>query len=98
MTCLDIISVNVRGVATPVKRDLVVSVVSRWSVVFVQESYVCNQRKAESFEKAWGAKCYWSFGGVRSAGVGILVREGLDLEVLDVAREATVIKQAFLSG
>ena len=29
--------------------------------------------QANDFSRNWAGKCYWSFGGVRSAGVGLLV-------------------------
>ena len=47
MACLNLLSCNVRGVSTIAKRDVIGPVLSKWNVVFVQESFVCNQRKAE---------------------------------------------------
>ena len=87
MSHLDLLSVNVRGMSSAVRRDVIVPVLSKWNVVFVQESFVCNQRKAEKFAKAWGGKCFWSFGEVRSAGVGILLSDRVNIDVLDIRRD-----------
>ena len=87
MASFNVLSCNVRGVASTARRDVVVPVLSQYNVVFVQESYICNQRKAECFGREWKGKCYWSFGGVRAAGVGILLSDRVDFKVLDVRRD-----------
>ena len=63
MAGLSFVSVNVRGIGSSNRRDLVASVLSRFDVAFVQESYVDCERKASGFEREWGGFGYWSFGG-----------------------------------
>lgn len=87
MAGLSCISLNVRGVGSCNRSKLVASVLSRFDVAFVQESYVNCMGKASAFERKLGGSGYCSFECARSAGVRILMRKNAGLRVLDVLRD-----------
>ena len=87
MADLSFVSVNVCGMSSAYRCKLVVRALSKWDVVFVQESYVCNMSKAMHVQRAWPGQCFWSFGGVRNARVGILIKDRCGLRVSDVRRD-----------
>lgn len=87
MVGLSCISVNVRGVGSTRRCGIVASVLSRFDVVFLQESYVDSVNKGVCFEREWGGKGFWCFGGERNAGVGIVLKDGLGVQVLGELRD-----------
>ena len=72
---LKLLSLNARGLGTPAKRDLFIREISLLScdLILLQGPHVCRLEQANEFSRNWAAKCYWSFGGARSAGVGLRV-------------------------
>lgn len=84
---LNCISVNVRGIGSSRKCGIVSLALSMWDVLFIQESYVDRVGKAESFQNEWGGIGFWSFGGMRSAGVGILFKKNKGIRVMDELRD-----------
>jgi len=87
MNRLRVLSLNVRGLGSQRKVDLVMPVMRQWNVVFLQETFVNSQRKMERCMRLWGGEGYCGFGSEKSAGVGILVSEGAGLKVCDVKRD-----------
>lgn len=84
---LKCISINVRGIGSPRKCGIVASALSRWDVLFVQESHVDCMVKAERFQNEWGGFGFWSFGGARRAGVGIVFKKRKNIRVIDELRD-----------
>ena len=71
---LKILSLNVRGLGTPTKQYLVSHELSLldYDVFLLQETHVSCKKKADSFERLWRGRCFWSFGTGSSAGVAVL--------------------------
>lgn len=72
---LKILSVNIRGLGSPNKSDLIVSELLRlhYDFFFLQETHVSCKQNADKFARLWPGKCFWSFGTGKSAGVALLV-------------------------
>ena len=70
-----IASLNVRGLVTPAKRDLVIHELARsdFDLIFLQETHISTKSQADAFSRKRSGTCFWSFGHGRSAGVGLLV-------------------------
>ena len=68
------VSINVRGIVSRFKRELVARELGRlnYDVFFLQETHVSCRQHVEAFEKLWRGRCLWSFGTGRSAGVALL--------------------------
>ena len=71
---LKCISINVRGLVSPSKRELISRELSRldYHIFFLQETHVSCRKHVDAFEKLWRGQCLWSFGTGRSAGVAVL--------------------------
>ena len=68
------VSINVRGIVSRFKRELVARELGRlnYDVFFLQETHVSCRQHVEAFEKLWRGRCPWSFGTGRSVGVALL--------------------------
>ena len=67
------VSINVRGIVSRFKRELVAHELGHLNYVFfLQETHVSCRQHVEAFEKLWLGQCLWSFGTGRSAGVALL--------------------------
>ena len=51
-------------------------------VLFIQECYITNWKEARVATKFWQGKSFWSFGGNRSRGVGILIAKDLEYQLV----------------
>lgn len=73
--CLKVISLNVRGLGTPTKRNLVACELSllKYDIFLLQETHVSCKKQADLFERLWRGRCFWSFGTGKSAGVAVLL-------------------------
>jgi exonuclease III len=82
MEDLSIISLNVNGLREQRKRWLLFNFLhhSKFDIALLQETHACSRDDAVLWNRESGYKGYWSFGTTTSCGVGILVREGLNLE------------------
>ena len=71
---LKCISINVRGLVSPSKRELISRELSRldYHIFFLQETHVSCKKHVGAIEKLWRGQCLWSFGTGRSAGVAVL--------------------------
>ena len=71
---LKCLSINVRGLVSPSKRELISRELSRLDchIFFLQETHVSCKKHFDAFEKLWRGQCLWSFGTGRSAGVAML--------------------------
>ena len=71
---LKCISINVRGLVSPSKRELISCKLSRfdYNVFFLQETHGSCKKHVDAFQKLWQGQCLWSFGTGRSAGVAVL--------------------------
>ena len=70
---LKILSINVRGIDSPTKSELFLHELARlnYDIFLIQETHVFRKQRAETIEKKWGGKCFWSFGIGKSAGVAL---------------------------
>lgn len=61
---LKILSLNVRGLGTPTKRNLVSCELSllKYDIFFLEETHISCKLQAELFERLWRGSCFWSFG------------------------------------
>ena len=68
-------TLNVRGIVTPAKRDLVLNELSRLDldIILLQETHVSCKSQAGDIAKKWPGDCFWSFGTGRKAGVVMFV-------------------------
>ena len=69
-----ITSVNVRGLGSSRKLNQIIHELNvlKCDAFFLQETHVSCRKQAESFEKLWRGKCFWSFGTGKSAGVAVI--------------------------
>ena len=72
---LRILSINVRGLGMPAKRNLVSNELAKldFDLFLLQETHISGPQAAQKFERLWRGKCLWSFGVGKSAGVAVLV-------------------------
>ena len=72
---LNILSLNVRGLATPAKRLVVLRELERsnYDLFLLQETHVSTKRLADEIARSWPGQCFWSFGRGQSAGVALFV-------------------------
>ena len=72
---LKILSLNVRGLGTPIKVTSLCNELNllNFDIVLLQETHVSCPKQAKTFERSWRGKCYWSFGTGKSAGVAVLL-------------------------
>ena len=68
VSMLKLLTLHVHGLGTPAKCDLFIRDISLLSF-----DLILLQEQANEFSRNWAGKCYWSFGGARSASVGLLV-------------------------
>ena len=89
---LKILSLNVRGLRSSAKRNLVSRELSllNYYVFLLQETHVSCKQYADQFERLWRGKCYWSFGTGKSAGVAILLSPNFAGKVLRFVLTPTV--------
>lgn len=82
MAELSIISLNVNGLRDQKKRWLLFDFLkrSKFDVVLLQETHVASVNDCILWNRESGYKGYWSLGSSSSCGVGLLVREGLNLK------------------
>ena len=67
-------TLNVRGLVSPAKRDLVLSELSRSDLdILLQETHVSCKSQADDIAKRWPGDCFWSFGTGKKAGVAMFV-------------------------
>lgn len=61
---LKILSLNVRGLGTPAKRNLVSRELSllHYDIFLLQETHIFCKQQAVTFERLWRGSCFWSFG------------------------------------
>ena len=72
---LKILCLNVRGLATPAKRLVVLRELERlnYDLFLLQETHVSTKRLADEIARSWPGQCFWSFGRGKSAGVALFV-------------------------
>ena len=68
-------TLNVCGLVTPAKRDLVLHELSLLDldIILLQETHVSNQTQADKISKRWSGDCFWSFSTGKKAGVAMFV-------------------------
>ena len=68
-------SLNVWGLVTLAKRDLVIHKLARsdFDLILLQETHISTKSQADPFSRKWPGSCFWSFGHGTSAGVGLLL-------------------------
>ena len=71
---LKCLSINVRGIVSRFKRELVSRELERlnYDVFLLQETRVSCKQQAEAFERLWRGNCFRSFGTGKSASVAVL--------------------------
>ena len=76
---LRICSLNVNGIRDRSKRAQLFTwlKIKKFDIVLLQETHCKSYGDSKLWEKEWGGVCFWSFGGSRSRGTCIMVREGL---------------------
>lgn len=81
---LSIASLNVHGLKDKAKRGWIFDWVKQHQIdiLVCQETHCNSLVEGKSWEKEWGGKAFWSFGFGHSSGVGIFIRNHLDLEDL----------------
>lgn len=74
MKSLKLLSLNVRGLGSPKKFELLVRelLFLKYDLILLQETHVACKSRAGIFERKWPGKCLWSFGTGKSAGVCLL--------------------------
>jgi len=87
---INICSLNCRGLGEWHKRHFLSDLfkINSVDICFLQETHCYSKFIANSWEKQWGGKCYWSFGNNRSRGVCIWFREGLNYKILKQCRDS----------
>ena len=72
---LRILSLNVRGLATPAKRYTILRELERsnYDLFLLQETHVSTRSLADEIAHFWPGQCFWSFGRGKSAGVALFV-------------------------
>ena len=72
---LKILSLNVRGLGSPSKVNLLCSELEflAYDVFLLQETHVSCKSQADSIERVWRGQCFWSFGVGKSAGVAVFL-------------------------
>ena len=72
---LKLLSLNVRGLGSPSKANLLCCELKllNYDIFLLQETHVSCKSQAESVERVWRGKCYWSFGTGKSAGVAVFL-------------------------
>ena len=78
-TNLRVCSLNVNGMRDHSKRAQLFTwfKAKKIDIVFLQETHCKSYSDSKLWEKEWGGKCFWSFGGSRSRGTCIMFRDGL---------------------
>ena len=78
-TNLRVCSLNVNGMRDHSKRAQLFTwfKAKKFDIVFLQETHCKSYSDSKLWEKEWGGKCFWSFGGSRSRGTCIMFRDGL---------------------
>ncbi len=71
---LRILSINVRGLGSPTKVNLLCQELERlnYDIFLLQETHVSCLKQTEHVERVWRGKCFWSFGIGKSADGRIL--------------------------
>lgn len=84
MASLNIISYNVRGLRSQIKRRKIMRYLNerKFDVIFVQETH-STVRDCSLWENEWGGKMYCSHGESNSKGVGIWLRKNTKIKVLN---------------
>lgn len=62
MDRLKVLSLNLRGMSTARRVELVMPLLKQWDVVFLQETYINTQRKMERVMKKWDGEGFGGFG------------------------------------
>ena len=90
MGALKIITLNVRGLGNWRKRQFLAEffVANKIDVCLLQETHVSSKFIADSWVKIWGGKCFWSFGTIRSRGVGIWFKKDLNFETINISNDS----------
>ena len=73
-TRLNVTTINVNGLKDTGKRKRFFELfkVKNYDIIFLQETHCTNLEESKLWGKEWGGENFWSFGGARSRGVGIL--------------------------
>ena len=76
---LRICSLNVNGLRDYRKRSKIFTWLrmKNFDIIFLQETHCAKYSESKLWEKEWGGTSFWSFGGTRSRGTAIMVRDGL---------------------
>lgn len=74
---LNVVSLNCKGLRDNAKRQALFLLLKSKNIdiIFLQETHVDCLSLAKQYSNEWGGKCYFSFGGFHSSGVGILFRK-----------------------
>ncbi len=82
------LSLNVRGLNNQKKRRSVFRWVKKMKmdICFFQETY-CTSQVQNIWTNEWGGKILFSNGTNHSRGVAILIRPGLDIEIIDTHKD-----------
>ena len=73
---LRILTINVRGLGTARKRDLLLHELNEnldYDFFLLQEKHISCKTQADLIERSFNGQCFWSFGIGKSAGVAIFV-------------------------
>ena len=72
---LKILSLNVRGLCSPSKVDLLCRELEllSYDIFLLRETHVSRKSQAESMERVWRGKCFCSLGVGKSAGVAVFL-------------------------
>ncbi|ELU06503.1 hypothetical protein CAPTEDRAFT_58088, partial [Capitella teleta] len=78
-----IATLNVNGLRDNTKREHFINYIlaKDIDICFIQETHITNLNDVNKFKKSWEGKCYFSFGGHHSRGVGIIFRKHLDIKI-----------------
>ena len=84
-----ITSLNVNGLRDFRKRNIVFEWFhnSKFDILFLQEVYCVSEEEVEVWNKDLRGRAFWSFGSSHSRGVGILIKQGLNLEIKNSFRD-----------
>ena len=80
-----IVSQNVRGLNSNEKRKTVFCYLrDKGDIICLQETHSDdNKEKMKRWELEWGGRSYWSHGTSASKGVAILIRKGVNIDVIN---------------
>ena len=82
---VSIATINVNGIGELHKRSKVFTSLknSNFDLYLLQETHLPDLKQGEHWQKQWGCPALWSPGTNRSSGVGLLIKPGSSIEIVN---------------